>query len=60
MIERDNIIGEVIKKMQWLKGMKKFISVPELTIKIQGRNYKNVVNAYLKSDNIPILWGKNL
>ena len=60
MIERDNNIGEVIKKMQWSKGMKKFISVLELTIKLQGRNYKNVVDAYLKCDNIPILWEKNL
>ena len=57
MIERDNIIGDVNKIMQLSKGMNKFLRFLELTIIIQGI-YKNIVNAYLKCDNIPTFWKK--
>ena len=58
MIERDNIVGEVNKVMQSSKVVNKFIRALKLTIIIQGRICKNVVNAYIKCDNIPILWKK--
>ena len=38
--------------------MYKFIRLIELKIIIQGRISKNDVNAYLKCDNVPILWKK--
>ena len=59
MIEHENIIGKVNKKMQSSKEMMKFIRALELTIRIKGRIHKNVVNAYLKCYNIPILWKKH-
>ena len=39
--------------------MIKFIRVFELTIRIQGRIHKNIVNAFLKCDGILILWKKH-
>ena len=48
MIEHESIIGKVDKKMQSSKGMINFIRAFELTIIIQGRIQKNIVNAYLK------------
>ena len=59
MIEHENIIGKVNKIMQSSKGMIKCFRGLELTIRIQGRIHKNVVNAYLKCDGIPILWKKH-
>ena len=47
------------KLMQLSKGMIKFTRALELTNRIHGRIQKNVVNAYLKCDNIPILWKKH-
>ena len=58
-IEHMNIIGRVNKIMQSSKRMNKFIRALELTIIIQGRIRRNVVNAYLKCDGIPILWKKH-
>ena len=58
MIERDNIVGGVNKVMQLSKGMYNFIRPLELTIIMQGRIHKNLVNAYLKCDNTPIFWKK--
>ena len=40
--------------------MIKFIRALDLTIRIQGRIHKSIVNAYLKCDGIPILWKKTL
>ena len=40
--------------MQPSAGFMKFIRAIELIIIIQGRIYTNVVNAYLKCDNVPI------
>ena len=57
-IERYNIVGGVNKVMQLSKGLYKFIRAIELIIIIQGRNFKNVVNTYLSSENVPILWRK--
>ena len=54
MIERDNIIGQVNKTLQSSKGLCNFIRALELTTIIPGKIYENVVNAYLKSDNVPI------
>ena len=56
MIERDNIVGEVNKRMHLSKGMYDFIRAHKWTLITQRRNYKNVVNAYLKCDKIPVLW----
>ena len=58
MIEHESVIGKVNKIMQSSKGMIKFFRALELTIRIQGRVRKNIVNTYLKCDNIPILWKK--
>ena len=46
-IEHENVIGKVNKKMQSSKGMIKFIRSLELTIRIQGRVYKIIVDAFL-------------
>ena len=51
-----NIIGGINKIMQSTKGMCKFIRVIELKIKIQGRIYNNIINIYLRSENVPISW----
>ena len=45
--------------MQSSEGMIKFIRALEVAIRIQGRIDKSFVNAYLKCDNIPILWKKH-
>ena len=61
MIEHVNLIGKVTKIMQSSKGMIKFIrvlKVVELTIIIQGRIVKIVIDVYLKCDNI-LYYGKN-
>ena len=44
--------------MQSSQGMCKFIRLIELKIIIEGEIYDNVINIYLKSENIPILWKK--
>ena len=59
MIEHENIIGKVNKKMQSSKGMIKFIRALELTIRIEGRLHKKNINAYLICDDLPILWKKH-
>ena len=59
MIEHKNIIGKVDKIMQSAKEMIKFIRALELTIIIQERIHKNIVNAYVNCDNVPILWKKH-
>ena len=59
MIQHENIIGKVNKILEWFKGLIKFIRALELTIRIQGRVHKNIVNVYSKSDGIPILWKKH-
>ena len=40
------------------KGTIKIIKALELTIRVPGRIQKNIVNAYLKCDGLPILWKK--
>ena len=57
-IERYNNIGELNKIMQSSKGMIKLITIFELKIIIKGRIYKDVLDLYLKSEVIPILWIK--
>ena len=59
MIESDNITGEVNKIMHSSKGMIRFIRDLELTIRIQGRIHKNIVNAFLRCNNFPIMWKKH-
>ena len=59
MIEHENIIGKVNKKMQSSKGMIIFIRILELTIRIKRRIHKNIMNAYLNCDKVPILWKKH-
>ena len=54
-IECYNVVGGKNKVMQSSSGFMKFIRAIELIIIIQGRLYKNVVNAYSKCDNIPKL-----
>ena len=54
-----NIIGKVTKIIQSSKGMIEFIRALELRIRIQGRIHKNVLNACLKCDCIPISWKKH-
>ena len=56
MIEQGNINGKVNKIMQSSKETIKFIRALELTIRIQGRIHKNLVDAHLNCDGIPILW----
>ena len=45
--------------MQSSKGMIKFIRALKLTNRMQGRIHKNIVNAYIKCDGIPIIWKKH-
>ena len=59
MIECENVVGKVNEIMQSSKGMTKFIRALELTIRIQGKFRKNIVNVFLKCDGIPILWKKH-
>ena len=59
MIEHEKIIGKVNKILQSTKGMIKFIRALELTIRIQGKVHKNIINAYVNCDNVPILWKKH-
>ena len=54
-IECYNVLGGMNKVMQSSAGFLKFISAIELIIIIPGRIYKNVVNACLKCDNVPVL-----
>ena len=56
MIEHENIIGKVNKRLQSSKGMIKLIRVLELTIRKQGKNHKKIVIAYLECDGFPIIW----
>ena len=42
--------------MQSSAGFMTFIGAVELIKTTQGRIYKIVVNAYIKCDNVPILW----
>ena len=44
--------------MQSSRGMNKLIRIIELKIIINGTIYKNVLDLYLKSEKIPILWRK--
>ena len=60
MIEHENITGKVNKMKQSSKGMIKFIRALELTNRMKGRNHKNIVNSYLKCDNVPIIWKKHI
>ena len=55
-IESYNIIGELNKIMQSSKDMINLIRIIELKIIIKGRIYENVIDNYLKSGCIPILW----
>ena len=59
MIKHENINGKVNEILQSSKGMTKFIRALELTIRLQGSTHKTIVNAYLKCDNIPMLWKKH-
>ena len=45
--------------MQSSKGTYRFIRAIELIFIIQGRVYEKVVNTYLRSENIAILWRKS-
>ena len=54
MIEHENITGKVNKIMQSSKGRIKLNIALELTITIQRRIHKNIVDAYMNCDNVPI------
>ena len=52
------MLGGVNKILQSSKGVYNTIRPVELVIIIEGSIYKNVISAFLESDNVPILWKK--
>ena len=58
IIDRYNIIGELNKIMQKSRGEIKLIKIIEVKIIIEGRNEKNVMDKYFKSECMPVLWRK--
>ena len=59
LIGHENVIGKVNKIKQSFKGMFNFNRVLKLTIVIEGKIQKNIVNVYSKCDIIPIIWKKH-
>ena len=54
-----NITTKNIKKLIIAsQGRYELIKTNKLSILIEGRIYKNVINTYMKCDNIPFLWRK--
>ena len=59
-IERYDINGAVNKIMQSSKGVCKFIKIMILKTIIEGKIFIKILNIYIKSGAIPILWKKFL
>ena len=59
-IERHKIIGELSRIKQLSEGMYKLIKINEIKIIKNGVIYKNVLDLYLKSESIPILWKNHI
>ena len=58
-IESFNIVGELNRIMQSSKGFNKLIRRIKLKFIIIGNVYKNVINLFLKSENIPKMCRKH-
>ena len=58
IINRFNIVAELNRIMQKSRGLVKLVGVIELTVVIEGRINKNIMNMYFKSGCMPVLWKK--
>ena len=58
IINRCNIIGELIKIMQKSRSEIKLIKINEVNLIIEGRIKKNIMEMYFKSGCMPTIWKK--